>query len=463
MTHSCQRSIPLQQRNKRIVTSVKRPAVIVNGVAAGHPGHVGRRSLDGHLATLPSAAFSFFTSKPPISVHLFGLGTSSDRGEYKNVALEEEDVVEMKKAIATGSAKDDTAAVSSVAPIVCYCLASILMTVVNKVGRNFSMNFLLLCIQSTVCVACVVLVKKIGIISFRSFDLQDAKMWFPISALLVSVIYTGSKSLQFLTIPVYTIFKNLTIILIVRLLVPSSLCTEANKLQAYGEVLWFGGRVTALTLVSFFCMVVSSVIAAWSDVASAIPASDPGAGGLSSVTGAVQSLNVGYFWMLANCVTSAAYVLTMRKRIKATGFSDWDSMFYNNLLSIPVLIMFSFIVEDWGLDSLNRNFPPETRNLLLFAIAFSGAAAVGISYTTAWCIRVTSSTTYSMVGALNKLPVAASGMIFFGDPVTTGSVSAVGVGFFAGIVYAVAKNNQKKAESAAKAPEGIIPMTNRKP
>ena len=64
-----------------------------------------------------------------------------------------------------------------------------------------------------------------------------------------------------------------------------------------------------------------------------------------------------------------------------------------------------------------------------------------------------------MVGALNKLPVAASGMIFFGDPVTFGSVTAVGVGFFAGLVYAVAKNNQKKAEMAQQA--GIIPLANR--
>jgi hypothetical protein len=30
--------------------------------------------------------------------------------------------------------------------------------------------------------------------------------------------------------------------------------------------------------------------------------------------------------------------------------------------------------------------------------------------TTAWCIRTNSSTTFSMVGALNKLPVAASGV-----------------------------------------------------
>ena len=62
-----------------------------------------------------------------------------------------------------------------------------------------------------------------------------------------------------------------------------------------------------------------------------------------------------------------------------------------------------------------------------------------------------------MVGALNKLPVAASGMIFFGDAVTLGSVSAVGVGFFAGIVYAVAKNNQKKMESASQ--PVVLPMT----
>lgn len=67
-----------------------------------------------------------------------------------------------------------------------------------------------------------------------------------------------------------------------------------------------------------------------------------------------------------------------------------------------------------------------------------------------------------MVGALNKLPVAASGMMFFGDPVTLGSISAIGVGFFAGVVYAVAKSNQKKTEGRIQA-DSIIPLTNRKP
>ena len=57
------------------------------------------------------------------------------------------------------------------------------------------MNFLLLCIQSVVCVACVMGVKRFKVVQVRDFDIQDAKTWYPISLLLVTVIYTGSKSL----------------------------------------------------------------------------------------------------------------------------------------------------------------------------------------------------------------------------------------------------------------------------
>ncbi|KAK6906175.1 GDP-mannose transporter 1 [Kwoniella mangroviensis CBS 10435] len=326
-------------------------------------------------------------------------------------------------------------------PILSYCAASIMMTVVNKYvvsGRHFTMTFLLLAIQSAVCVLAVWSVKRFGIITFRDFDMKDAKAWWPISTLLVAVIYTGSKSLQFLSIPVYTIFKNLTIILI-----------------AYGEVFMFNGVVTGLTLCSFALMVGSSIIAAWADITSFLnspPELDPTTG-LEIATGPISTIggiNAGYVWMAANCLASAAYVLFMRKRIKVTGFKDWDSMFYNNFLSIPVLMVFSLVIEDWGTESLSLNFPESNRFILLSAIAFSGAAAVFISYSTAWCVRVCGSTTYSMVGALNKLPVAASGMLFFGDPASFGNVSAIGVGGLAGIVYAVAKTNQAKVDQANK-------------
>ena len=59
-----------------------------------------------------------------------------------------------------------------------------------------------------------------------------------------------------------------------------------------------------------------------------------------------------------------------------------------------------------------------------------------------------------MAGALNKLPVAISGMIFFDAPVTFFSVTAVIIGFAAGLVYAVAKQMQKKQEKL------VLPTTN---
>jgi len=120
-------------------------------------------------------------------------------------------------------------------------------------------------------------------------------------------------------------------------------------------------------------------------------------------------------------------------------------MFYNNLLTIPVLIICSLVFEDWSHENVLRNFPEKSRNNQIIGMTYSGLGTIFISYASAWCIRVTSSTTYSMVGALNKLPIAVSGLIFFGAPVTFGSVTAIFIGFVSGIVYAWAKVRQNQA------------------
>ncbi|KAI0122650.1 UDP-galactose transporter [Daldinia grandis] len=307
--------------------------------------------------------------------------------------------------------------------ILAYCLSSISMTVVNKYvvsGSEWNLNFFYLAVQSIVCIVTIEICKQLGLIkTLAPFDINKGKRWFPVSLLLVGMIYTSTKSLQLLSVPVYTIFKNLTTIVI-----------------AYGEVLWFGGSVTPLALLSFGLMVMSSVIAAWADTRSASQTAE--------AAEALATLNAGYAWMGLNVFCTASYLLSMRKVIKNMNFKDWDSMFYNNFLTIPVLIVCSLITEDWSSENLARNFPLETRNSILIGMIYSGMAAIFISYCSAWCIRVTSSTTYSMVGALNKLPLAISGLIFFSAPVTVGSVSAIFIGFVSGIVYAWAKVRQSQ-------------------
>jgi multidrug transporter EmrE-like cation transporter len=90
----------------------------------------------------------------------------------------------------------------------------------------------------------------------------------------------------------------------------------------------------------------------------------------------------------------------------------------------------------------------------LFATFLSGVASLSISYSSAWCVRVTSSTTYSMVGALNKLPVALLGMVFFGNAATLGGILSLFLGIASGVVYSQAKIQQQQ-ESA----KSILPVT----
>lgn len=122
------------------------------------------------------------------------------------------------------------------------------------------------------------------------------------------MIYTSTKALQFLSVPVYTIFKNLTTIVI-----------------AYGEVLWFGGSVTPSALFSFGLMVLSSVVAAWADIQHALYGG--AAGQTAEAAAAISTLNAGYGWMGMNVFCTAAYVLSMRKVIRKMNFKDWDSKF----------------------------------------------------------------------------------------------------------------------------------------
>lgn len=117
-------------------------------------------------------------------------------------------------------------------------------------------------------------------------------------------------------------------------------------------------------------------------------------------------------------------------------------MYYNNVLTLPILILCTLFLENWTGSNLILNFPASSRSAQFIAMIYSGLATIFISYASAWCIRITSSTTYSMVGALNKLPVAVSGLLVFEKEVTKGGVLAILMGFGSGVVYALAKKRE---------------------
>ncbi|KAI8908016.1 hypothetical protein EDD86DRAFT_191867 [Gorgonomyces haynaldii] len=321
--------------------------------------------------------------------------------------------------------------------ILSYCTCSIVMTVTNKLvlsSYDFKMNFLLLCFQSLVCVLMLEVFVGLGIAKHRKYSQQDAAQWFVVSLSLVFMIYSGSKAIQYLSIPLFTVFKNLTIILI-----------------AYAERFFLNGaRVSPMMLLSFGLIVMSSLVSGWADITS------PKAASFGQVL-------LGYTWMTFNCLSTTMFSLMMKFKIKHVQFKDFDTVFYNNLLSVPVLFLFSVMMEQQEFFKLqDKYFVPnaDTQEFyaLLAGILVSGVTSFGISYSTAWCVRVTSSTTYSMVGALNKLPIAVAGMLFFDADVTVASVAGVMIAFAAGIVYAKAKQQQQQTPLPTYEP--VNPKTN---
>jgi GDP-mannose transporter len=184
---------------------------------------------------------------------------------------------------------------ASAIPILAYCGSSILMTLTNKgvlSGFGFTMNFLLLAIQCLAVVCLLEVFRLLGLVQHRPFRLAEAKTWFPVSVLLALMIYTGSKAVQYLSISLFTVFKNMTIIAI-----------------AYAERFFLNGApVSNEVLLAFGLMILSSIIAGWADLTS-----DTG-GFKESAFGVGKG--VAYFWMFFNCVTSAAYAVGMRGAMK---------------------------------------------------------------------------------------------------------------------------------------------------
>lgn len=60
---------------------------------------------------------------------------------------------------------------------------------------HFSLNLVVLLIQSAVGCLLVVVAQQMKMVELRPLNAKDVKLWMPISTLLVFVIWTGSKAL----------------------------------------------------------------------------------------------------------------------------------------------------------------------------------------------------------------------------------------------------------------------------
>ncbi|EGD77216.1 hypothetical protein PTSG_08308 [Salpingoeca rosetta] len=310
--------------------------------------------------------------------------------------------------MSAGSSKKQ--ATSSVLAILTYCLCSMTMIFTNKLvlaEHDFSYPSVLLLFQSAVAVVILKLLSVGQVIELERFSMATVRRWAPVTVFFGLMLYTGSKTLVFLSIPIVTVFKNMT-----------------NLLIAYGDWHFFGQTVTRGVIVSFMLMVVGSILTGFTDL----------------------EFNLqGYVWMSLNCLSQASYVLYARYAKTTTQLSEWGMSFYNNLLCVVLMSASSVFTGELFQAMEFKNL---TAPSFVVSVVLSGVVGTGLSFAVFWVMSTTSPTTYSMVGSLNKIPITFASVLFFHMNMTWKTMVSIAVGLGAGIVYTHAKIQMKRQREA---------------
>jgi GDP-mannose transporter len=273
------------------------------------------------------------------------------------------------------------------------------------------LNILMVVIQAVVAVACVDLCKRLKWVDYPSLNLETARQWAPVNIFFCMMLFTGMASLQYNSVPMVTIFKNIT-----------------NIVVTFGDYLWFGSSAEWLVIVAFGIMLSGAVAAAWNDI---------------YVTW------LGLFWMALNCLSTAGYVLYMKFATKHVNLSKFGMVFINNVLCIFFLLPVAIVM---GQVTLFSQTPAIHTGDYLSKNLFAGVIGFLLNFASLNCVAATGPSTYAIVGSMNKVPVALLGYWLFDNVITPQTWFFIGVSMAGGFLYSFAKirSSRQNAVSISK-------------
>jgi GDP-mannose transporter len=260
------------------------------------------------------------------------------------------------------------------------------------------LNILLVVFQAIVAVICVESCKRMKWVDYPSFDIQTAKQWAPVNLFFCMMLFTGMAALQFNSVPMVTIFKNVT-----------------NIITTFGDWYCFGSATEGLVIVAFGIMLTGAVAAAWNDITVSW---------------------IGLFWMGLNCISTAGYVLYMKFATKNLKLSKFGMVFYNNVLCVFFLLPVAYYM---GQVHVFAATPAIHTPDYLTKNAFAGFIGFFLNFASLNCVSVTGPTTYAIIGSINKIPVAFLGYFLFDNIITTETWLFICVSMAGGFLYSYSK------------------------
>lgn len=295
----------------------------------------------------------------------------------------------------------------------CYCAASGSMVLLNKhalASFKFTAPNALLMFQCTLSAVLVKVCEVSGVVTLQPLKWDLVRIWFPVNLIFVGMIATSFYALASVGVAMVTVWKNLS-----------------NFVTAICDMILFGKTYSLQVWATLVLMLASAAVGASTDA---------------------RFTWGGYGWQVANCAFTSAYALYLRHVMDKVAehttnkqkMDEFSMVYYNNLLSIPPIL--GLMLYFGEIQTLPNQ--PALQNPVFLAVALMGGLiGFGISFSGLWFLSQTTATIYSLVGALNKIPVAIVGITAFGEPTNTKNLASILVGLGAGVLFVSAKARGK--------------------
>eukprot|EP00557_Chaetoceros_sp_GSL56_P014265 CAMPEP_0176485592 /NCGR_PEP_ID=MMETSP0200_2-20121128/5119_1 /TAXON_ID=947934 /ORGANISM="Chaetoceros sp., Strain GSL56" /LENGTH=627 /DNA_ID=CAMNT_0017882241 /DNA_START=472 /DNA_END=2355 /DNA_ORIENTATION=+ len=205
-------------------------------------------------------------------------------------------------------------------------------------------------------------------------------------------------SLQHNSVPLVTVFKNLT-----------------NIGVAFGDYFFFGTKVDLLIIVSFVLILIGATFSADKDTSTS---------------------SQGLLWMILNCVATAGYILYMKFATKTIDLSKFGMVFYNNILCILFLFPVTLLNGEIRLFMNTKAFHSFD---FCWKLIFAGFVGFFLNFASLNCVSTTSPTTFAIVGSLNRIPIIILGWYLFDADISSETWFFITVSLLGGFTYSYAK------------------------
>jgi GDP-mannose transporter len=340
----------------------------------------------------------------------------------------------------------------AIASSLAYASCSILLTLFNKAvfsGRHFDYPWFSLAWQNAVTAVLVAISAGCSLSGKLRWSGDLVRRMAVPNFFFVLFLFSNSRSLRYMTLPVQVVFKSLAPVGI-----------------TIFEALWHGDSITLGTWLAMFLCVAGNVVAAL------------GRGGISfSVR--------GYLWAFVNLIANVAYLATLRTHVPPK-YSSSARTFASAVLSLFWMIPLAGISgeltsgnklspqlasrvssdamrQNHSVDASERIAQPSAIVALshesprfLITFLLSGILGTLISAASFWCVSATSGSTFSIVGSLNKIPVSILGFLIFREPTTVYTWIGVMLSLLAGFVFTESKRRACMRETKTTLESGAL-------